>query len=532
MNEAFRIYPYTVDEFKNILVGNSGASLDLVEEKSHIAYLDKYFQDVGTKIILVEYDYVDRDFLEDFAGFYARCFPDYNRKCTRLHFFSYLFTAEQFKCLLANPNTSDLTQDILQEHYLGFMVVKPLPQTIIGRTCISTYPNDNNRRHFPIIRQYKTNLFGLCLSVRSLAFQEQDEVAAACATSALWTVFHGTGMQFQHSIPSPVEITKKAFSNFPLATRVIPNPTRVFPNSGLSAEMMAQAIRDIGLEPFLVPLAQAPQYLQKAHLYAYLRCGIPVIFGFDIVPITQTNPEGIVSLGKHAVAATGYSLGLPQAVPYSQLGFLLKASRMDKVYVHDDQVGPFARMEFDGSLIANANTSVPSISTSWGEGANRACSDLLLVPLYHKIRIPFQPIHDAVLHFDCSFIEQLKAQGKLPSITQRLEWDIYLTTINRLKRDLFSDAALNEEQRQEILLKSFPRFLWRATAFHNNDKVLDLLFDATDIVKGQFFICAIEYSKEISDVFRETAKEASLARTFQTTPGGKILEWFRNQPVV
>lgn len=77
-----------------------------------------------------------------------------------------------------------------------------------------------------------------------------------------------------------------------------------------------------------------------------------------------------------------------------------------------------------------------------------------------------------------------------------------------------------------------PRFLWRATAFHNGDKALDLLFDATDIVQGQFFVCVIKDSKEISDVLWETSKEPSLAKTFQTTPEGKILEWFRDQPVV
>ena len=31
---------------------------------------------------------------------------------------------------------------------------------------------------------------------------------AACATSALWSLFQKTAKIFQHSIPSPVEITK------------------------------------------------------------------------------------------------------------------------------------------------------------------------------------------------------------------------------------------------------------------------------------------------------------------------------------
>lgn len=46
-----------------------------------------YFDHIGAKTIIVENDYIDRDFLEDYSGYYARCFHDYQRSCTRLHFF-------------------------------------------------------------------------------------------------------------------------------------------------------------------------------------------------------------------------------------------------------------------------------------------------------------------------------------------------------------------------------------------------------------------------------------------------------------
>ena len=64
------------------------------------------------------------------------------------------------------------------------------------------------------------------LRVKSLSFQEQDHEVAACATSALWSIFHGTGKMFQHPILSPVEITKVAFEIMPLDTRAqAHNPT-------------------------------------------------------------------------------------------------------------------------------------------------------------------------------------------------------------------------------------------------------------------------------------------------------------------
>ncbi len=68
-----------------------------------------------------------------------------------------------------------LRQKDLQDGYLGFIVVKPLPRTIIGRTCLKTYDSKGGTRHFPIVRRYPVHLFGIPLRVETLAFQEQDQ---------------------------------------------------------------------------------------------------------------------------------------------------------------------------------------------------------------------------------------------------------------------------------------------------------------------------------------------------------------------
>jgi hypothetical protein len=546
MTRPFDVCQYTLNEFTRILTENSKASISLISQKSHVHYFDKYFAEIKVQTLLVEYNYVDRDFLEDFAGYYARCFPDYRHRCTRIHLFGNHFTDDDFRNLLLNPNDSNLNQEVLEREYLGFIVIKPLPQTVIGRTCIATYPPDGERRYFPIVRNYRVNIFGMTLSVKTLAFQEQDQVAAACATSALWTLFQRTGREFQHAIPSPVEITKKAFSNFPLAKRVLPTTIRALPNSdGLSPEMMAQAIREVGLEPNAINLNYASDplktqaYLLRSTLSAYLHCGIPLAMGFKIVSFKKEDGDNLEHEkyifseleGLHAVAVTGYSLGNSGAKPSERyFGFSLKANRIDKIYVHDDQVGPFARMEFDEFKLYESDQLINSISTSWGGGQCRAIPFLLLIPIYHKIRIPFQLIHDTVFIFDFTIIEQLRENGRLPSISQRLEWDIYLTTVNSLKSELFLNNDLSEDVREDILLTRMPRFIWRATAFNESCKVLDLFFDATDIAQGQFFVCAVEYDNQLSCILREVAKEPSLEQTFQTNPEGKILEWFRDQP--
>jgi len=130
--------------------------------------------------------------------------PVQHNPAARLHFFRQAFDEAAFIAILA-LDTEPLTPEWLQVAYIGFVVVKPLPFTAIGRTCLSTFPVDGQRL-YPITRSYDVDLFGLHITVESLVYQEQDSVAAACATSALWSAFNATGKRFQHHIPSPVEI--------------------------------------------------------------------------------------------------------------------------------------------------------------------------------------------------------------------------------------------------------------------------------------------------------------------------------------
>ena len=530
-SESLEVCKYGIETLCELLAKKSRNTLSAVQQRIHSQYFEEYFDKLQAETILVENNYVDRDFLEDFSAYYVRCFTPYERFCTRLHFFTCGFSARDFEELLDNSCTSRISPDFLGEHYLGFIVVKPLPETVIGRTCLKTYPEERHRK-FPVTRKYSAHPFGLNLEVTSLAFQEQDSVTSACATSALWSTFHGTGKRFQHPIPSPVEITRSATKGHPLRTRA-------FPNSGLEMPMMAHAIRDVGLEPYYVEIGHLD--ILKETVYAYLRGQIPAILGIQLWDQTQPldSPKGL-----HAVSIAGYSL-LEDAPADSLDGFFTKACNMAKIYVHDDQVGPFARMNFDGITLqlpcprqTQCRIPVETLSTSlnFAEGNIgdiRAVPISLLIPLYHKIRIPYETVHETVRSFD-SFIKLIAAEGiDCLALNSKLEWDIYLTTSNDLKREmLMSDSsAMAQPHRSEVLHESMPRFLWRATACQNGSLLLDLLFDATDIEHGQFFVRAIEWNEKLSLALRFVSG-VDIDMGFDTTKtqaAQKIIAWFRQQ---
>src|SRR5208337_4287027 len=135
--KPFQVIRYSIDALVNAFCQASGCSKERAESKPHYDYFRGYFEEIGAKTILVEVDYVDRDYLEDVAGYYVLCFRDYPRKCRRLHFFSSRFKQKDFLDLLIG-NRPGFAQE-LQKCYLGFIVVKPLPATFVGRTCRKTY---------------------------------------------------------------------------------------------------------------------------------------------------------------------------------------------------------------------------------------------------------------------------------------------------------------------------------------------------------------------------------------------------------
>lgn len=488
---AFRVFNYSIDQLVTLLAQKANTSKDAISSKAHKEYFEGYFAHLKAQTIVVEDEYIDHDYLEDFAAYYVKCFQPYERFTSRLHFFSLEFSELNFSALLSGAG-SLLSQELLQEKYLGFVVVKPLPQTVIGRTCLKTY-DDDPRRCYPITQEYQAHLFGIPLKVKTLAFQEQDSVVAACATSALWSCFQSTGKLFHHYIPSPVEITKVASTNIPQSD--VPRDIRSLPNHGLTAAQMAYAIKHISLEPHVI--GASDRHILHSTIYAYARCKIPTILGIAL--IDKGLPPKDENMGRHAVAVTGYSLGLTAPIPESKSGFLLRASMIDKLYAHDDQVGPFARMCHHGT----------HLDTSWtGEGEVIAKPYLLIIPLYNKIRIPVAYIEDGVLSFD-NVLENARKRSPLP----RMVWDIYLTTVNDLKEDLFVNLrTVLKDKAIDVLARNFPRFIWRATAYIDNDMQLDLLFDATGIEQQKLILLGIEYTP-IVRVFIEALDKSGILNT-------------------
>jgi hypothetical protein len=95
-----------------------------------------YLADLDAKSVLVEPAYFDRDYLSEFAAFYCTSAAGYQNVCRRLHYFGEVIDRHALEPAVAGDGTE---RERLNKAYLGFVVLRPIPKTPIGRMRCSGY---------------------------------------------------------------------------------------------------------------------------------------------------------------------------------------------------------------------------------------------------------------------------------------------------------------------------------------------------------------------------------------------------------
>jgi hypothetical protein len=496
----YEVLPYTAENLAIALSGkDSGTkhyvqsiSIEAIMQKNHYNYFLSYFSDegIGARTIVIEKKYVSKAFLSDYSNYYSTSFKDYHRFGKRLHFFNEAIDQEKFHSEILNAKSG-----FLQKHYLGYIVVKPLPESIIGATILKTYTDgDDKHRLYHAIREYEINLFGKDLTVESLAYQEQDTVVSACASMAIWNAFHKTAYTFQTALPSPSEITK-------LAGNLYFNTGRIFPNAGLDLTQIGKAIESVGLVSEL-RLAKSDNHFAKRFVYAYSKAGLPVLLFIEIFSLEKTADGEIKktdtgetikgnSLGHHLITVVGYSE--KDEEPELKEEISLKADRIERFYAHDDQIGPFARI---------ALTNSTALETAWTDGDKTGKYNLpgsiyaIIVPVYPKIRISFDDVLKKTTLIDTVLYE-------LDAFQFETEWDIYLSDSNKYKSNVLKSDEFSAEVKERIAFTHYPRYIWVAQAYVKGVLVFDMVFDSTDIARGFFALDFHLIDKDAKDLLKK-----------------------------
>ena len=439
-------------------LSNNHTSKEIILTKNQFIFLHEYLdsKDINAKTMVIEENYISKDFLDGYASYYALCFENYPKVCRRVHFFNQKFGEPELSTAITSDNSD------LWDSYLGFIVVKPIPITVIGLTLLKTYPNEVEPRVFWGIREYDVHLFGKKLKINSLAFQEQDTVIAACATTAIWSMLNKASLDFHTTLKSPSQITRDADT-------VSPDGSRLFPNKGLSLLQICQAIVNSGLVSEIKRgnikysddhgMVVSSIYIRKI-LNAYSAIGIPIILVIK-VPTGDTY-------GAHAITVSGFKQKrLKVSPPKNDITWY--SENIERIYAHDDQWGPFARISFLN------DREIENHWTKFDPKKRPTLVQNIIVPVYPKIRISYENIEVIVLGLDV--ILRLFFGNQIVS---DLVWDIKIQYAQKYKESI-KDANLTNTAKIKRLVEPLPKYVWVANCYVANLKIMEFVFDATGV---------------------------------------------------
>lgn len=196
---------------------------------------------------LLEVEYVDPDYRDEFVHYYAFTYRSLPTRCARLHFFR-------------RRDGGD--------HYLGFCVLRPIGEHPVCRTMI--VPPDELERYVSCTVSTTVHPLGRELQVRGFPFMEQDAQYGSCAHASIWMVslYH----HLAHGAPRRLmsDITRGAAARTELL--------RTAPSQGLSKVQVGAALQHLGLDPIVYDTAVlGARSSIAAAACRYLNSALPVI---------------------------------------------------------------------------------------------------------------------------------------------------------------------------------------------------------------------------------------------------------------
>lgn len=432
--------------------------------------MEQYLGKLGCQSIIIEEHYVDSDYIKDDALFYARSLRAYPNYCKRVHFFSAPLDADQWRELMVKANGPECAEveARLQRSYLGFCVKRPLVGVPIGRTVIKDLgprSESGKERTFTPLREYHVHVAGFRLTVRGLAFQQQDQGVSACATTALWTALHAVTHREALGLPAPAQITEAA------ARHQAGN--RSLPSQGLTIQQICEATRTFGLDP-LVLTPRDPQ-LDRADLIGYLNSGFPVILALRMAG----------SLDGHAVCAVGLKLGDLQPPTDPQLPIQDWSSRVEAVYIHDDRLGPYACADLESHTIKGGGVAT-KLNIKWPgtqASAEESLLEAMIVPVPIKIRLTMDRIHN----IGRWIAPLLMNFGGFNQAELRYGYHSSRTYLQEAHRFGLSDRGLYELCCETTL----SRYVGYVRVLHGSTILADVLLDTTETAPNPMFLAVI-----------------------------------------
>jgi len=175
--------------------------------------------------------------------------------------------------------------------------------------------------------------------------------------------------------------------------------------------------------------------------------------GFPLIAVLALTGKAPPVL-RHAVVISGYRCD--------------SNGNLKELYVHDDTIGPYSKVKPDRSFKCWKN--------EWNDRGYKVILEKILIPIYPKVRLPFMHIYTFYQWVKTNIISSYGP-----------DWDLRLTltTVQVYKKFLLEKSI---EEKEKILTKFLPRFMWIMRLYNKDHHKLDIVYDGTSIYPKKYLI--------------------------------------------
>jgi hypothetical protein len=408
----------------------------------------------------VEYPYVDKLYRNEYYYFFSSKLYDYKRDCIRLSFFSAEIKNEDFR--------NQDRQQFLQDHYLGFLVIRPTFPALIGRNVLS--PKFFNNPLVAItFSPYCTSINGVKLIICGFPHASQDREMMVCAETTIWSVME----YFSHRYPEykpvlPDEIHK-------ILNRY--SPQRLVPSNGLNLLEICYALKQLA---FGVRIYSRDVYgvVFDNILKTYVESGIPVVAAIE----NQTGIAHVVNIiGRENQPQQTFAVLIRQNIEHG-------ASISNYLDLYNNYV--LIDDNFPAYRIVPLNN--PAIHYAANPQWNGCAITNFIVPLYPKIYLEA----DTAVELSKNLFVQLNKQTKIVA-GKHYSLRTLLSSSRSFKNAVAHNLQMNTIVKEKLLNTSMPKFVWITELISDKDASQNMasgiiLLDATERRENEFLAFYLE----------------------------------------
>jgi hypothetical protein len=271
----------------------------------------------AVKGVLIERNYVDKDYRSTYYHFYAKKGQHYRPDCVRLHFFDSTVKFEKAALKLTCPDGR------LTDHYFGYMVLRPTGIGTIGRSVLSPDVRSGAARYI-IAASHKVHVLGYKLFVQGFPSMDQHIDISVCAHAACWSVLRHYSEKYniyREFLTHDITLMAHQF-----------DPGGLIPSKGLEVSHAERVFQEAGTFPVHVTRNKPDDVSFYRQLGAYVESGFPLF--------------AAMHKHNHAVAVVGYEWRSPVTTP--QPGMRYAWDEVEKLAVVDDNHLPYLPVPVNG----------------------------------------------------------------------------------------------------------------------------------------------------------------------------------------